>query len=132
MATLYGTQMAKLQANQEIDVTQAGGRVRAFVETVVLAAQAIGDAIHVGRIPSGAQILGYLINTNTSLAAATLAISGGPGVAASLFTTIDTPVLAGATPGAVLPAETDIVATVGVAALPAAGIVTITTLYTLD
>lgn len=133
MAVSYGTQMSKLQASppSEIDVTYAGGRVRAFVETVTFSSQAIGDVIHVGRVPDGALVLGYVINTDTSTGTSTLTVIGGPGAAAAAYTSTNVPQLVGLAPAKVS-GVTDITLTVGTAALPATGLLTIMTLYTLD
>ena len=135
MATTYGTQMAKTQTSPpgKIDVTYNGASVRAFVESVTLAGQAIGAAVIVGTVPAGSKLLGFVVNPSVSLGTATLlfATTGGTVLAAAkTFTAANTPTLTGNTGIAQLSADTDIQVTVGSAALPASGTVEIVTLYT--
>lgn len=140
MANFNGVQMAKILASppKKPDVTYVGGRLRVFNEQVVFNGQAIGDTITVGRIPKGAIPLFFIINTDTSTGTATLAIGDGTTAnrfaAAATRTTVNAPQMRGdQAPGATeLTDETDIVLTVGSAALPASGNLSLQTVYTLD
>jgi hypothetical protein len=107
------------------------GKVRCLQASFNLAnaVQANGDVLTLGQIPAGAIIKTIKMTSSVSLATSTVAI-GIAGTAAkyraaAVFTTVDVPTPVG--PGAVAEgggrervAET-LIATVGVAALPAAG-----------
>lgn len=155
MPTLLGTNMTKITGNaggavQQLIEAYYNGKDYAFVESVVLASQAIGSLIAVARIPVPFVPLGFTLLTDTSLATATVAIgNAGAGnsaiyKAAGTFTTTDTPTLFGKTSAMGVPVFTgydsltgnatgyasgnqggagyeDICLTTAVAALPAAG-----------
>lgn len=143
MANLYGTIMGMLRNTFPANLPMASfshGRVRAFVETVPLAAQANGDTIEVARIPKGAIVLGHIFIASATLGGTATVALGIPGTpakyrAAAIFTTVDTPVLIGLAnnvAGAPLAAEEIHIITVGAAALPGSGTLRVITLYTLD
>lgn len=140
MPTTNATQMAKL-LTFPIDYPDAGdvgGRLRVFNETVTLAAQGIADIVRVGKLPKGARLLYGVLYTTVTLATATIKIgsttSDAKYRAAAVFTAADTPTLFGVTAGAgeELAAEETVIATVGVAALPASGTLRVMLIYTLD
>jgi hypothetical protein len=154
MALTNGTNMAKLVGNaggvvqQLLNVAQCGGKERVFVETVVLAGQANGDKIAVGRIPKGAAPVGFSLITDTSLGTSTLSIgdqnSAALFAAATTLTATNTPTSLGKQASLGVPIATaydqngvqgaveDILLTVGVAALPNGGNLTVITRYTID
>lgn len=78
-ATLYSDIMTNLQANagggiQALpSVTLNGARRRQQISSIVLAAQASGSVIWVGRIPLFAALISIEAITDTSLGAATIA-----------------------------------------------------------
>jgi hypothetical protein len=107
------------------------GKLNAIVMPIVFASQASGDTIELGDLPPGWRTLAGLINGDTSTATATLAlgISGTAGKyrAAAVFTAINAPALFGVFAGQTrLAAKERVIATVGTAALPAAGTMSIT------
>lgn len=126
MANTLGTQMTKLDAGTPPDPGFVDGSVRTFCEEITLLAQANGDTIEVARLPKGAVPLYGVIVTDTSLATAEIAIgvSGAAGkYRTSAVLTATTPELFGVAGGVggALTAEETVIATVGVAALPASG-----------
>jgi hypothetical protein len=141
MTAYNGTQCAIIASGGYPSVTEVGGRVRAFNETVVYAAQASGSTFVVARLPQGAQILGFELVTDTSTGSATLVFGDGTTAAAystaAAFTTVNAtqlvgPKLAGAGVLSPLTADGQIVITTAAASLPASGNLMITTYYTLD
>ena len=163
-ATIFGTLMTKLKNNaggnvqQLIDGNLAGGKVRQFIETLVLAAQANGSVIAVARIPLGSIYLGTQVTTDTTLDTSTIkfgnAGDGNSAIygAAATLTAVDTPTLFTKTavhgvaiargydsqsglevtpyaPGAAGADYEEIIMTVGVADLPAAGNLRIAVIY---
>lgn len=138
MASHNGTQEAKIASGSEPNVNFVGGRVRVFNEQVTYASQASGDTIKVATLPAGAVILGFILNTDTSTSTATLAVGDGTTAAkyaaASAYTTTDAPQLIGkaATALSALSAQTDIVLTIGTAALPSSGNLSFQTVYVVD
>jgi len=140
MATTNGTRMAQLLATpiDYPDPGDVGGKLRVFNEEVLLASQPIADIIRVGKLPKGARFIeGSLIST-VSLGTATLKIgsttSDAKYRAAAVHTTVDQPVLFGATAavGVELAAEETVIATIGTAALPASGTLRCILKYTID
>lgn len=114
------------------------GRLKVgFRARIVLASQASGDTVELGDLVPGFKPVMGVIETDTSLGTATLAIgvSGTAGKyrAAATFTTVDQPVLFGvaAAMNAALAAKERLIATVGTAALPASGNVDIVVLGTI-
>lgn len=156
MALTYGTNMTKLTGNaggvvqQLLNVAQAGGRERVFVETIVLAAQAAASTIAVARLPKGAAVTEITPITDTSLGTATIAFGdSGAGnsalfAAATTLTAVNTPTKLGKAiqmgqpvtvtydATGVLAGYEDVIMTTAVAALPGAGNLTVITRYTID
>ena len=137
MANTLATQMTKLAAGTPPAPGFVDGGVKVFNESVTLAAQADGDTIEVGRLPKGAIPLFGLIETDTSLGTATVAVgtSGTPAKykAAAVFTAVATPTMFGAGGvGEALAAEETVIVTVGVAALPASGTFRVMLFYAFD
>ena len=137
MANTLGAQMTRLVAGMPPDPGFVDGSVRVFNEEITLAAQAIGDTIEIARLPKGAVPVCGVIVTDTSLATAEIAIgvSGAVGkYRTSATLTATTPELfgvAGGVGGAVTAEET-VIATVGVAALPAAGTLRVMFFYSFN
>lgn len=140
MASHNGVQMAKIESSPQVkpDVTFVGGRLRVFNEQVVYSGQASGDTITVGRLPKGAIPLYFIINTDTSTGTASLAVGDGTTsnkfANASTYTSTNSPTFVGKqAPGAAeLTAETDVILTIGAAALPSSGNLSVQTVYVLD
>jgi len=143
MATLYGTQMAKLRNSTPVqlpDPCDVHGRVRCFDELVVLASQATADGIiEVARLPKGAKFLYGILQTDTSLGTSTIAIgiSGTAGKyrASATFTATNTPTLFGVVSAATvakLTAEEIVIITFATANLPASGNLRVQIFYSLD
>ena len=137
MANTRGTQMTRLDTGTPPDPGFVDGSVRVFNEEITLAAQAIGDTIEVARLPKGAVPLYGVIVPDTSLATAEIAI-GVSGTAGKYRTsatlTATTPELFGVTGGVggALTAEETVIATVGVAALPASGTLRVMFFYSFN
>lgn len=145
VADFYSPTMTKLTGNTSGAIESLpnaianGGKQRTYGDTITLASQASGKKIAVARIPVQSSIVGFTIITDTSLSTATLSIgdmnSATQYAAAATFTATDTPTRTGkavahmtpitsgydATTGLASTSFTDIVLTVGVAALPASG-----------
>ena len=138
MATQYGTQMARLNAGTIPAPGFVDGAVRCFCEEIALASQPTTDAIEVARLPKGAIPLFGVIESDTSLGTATVAIgiAGATGKyrAAATFTATDTPALfgAGAAIGGALADEEKVIVTIGTAALPATGTLRVMLFYAFD
>lgn len=140
MAVLYGNEMTKLRVSPETTPDPGGvdGTVRVFHETFTMAAQGTSDTIEVGRMPKGARFLyGVLTPSATMGAAATVAIgiTGATGKyrAAAVATAI-TPQIFGiqAGQGTALADEEIVFITIAVAALAAAGDVSVDLYYAWD
>lgn len=141
MAETYATEAAGL-GTSPISMASGnvvGGRLRRRRATITLASQASGDTIVLHR-RKAQEVFAYgLMNSTVSLGTSTLKIgprsSDAAFRAAAVFTTTDTPVLFGKaaaqSESAYSPtaAEEDVIATVGVAALPASGTLVIDTFY---
>jgi len=141
MATQYGVQMARLRTTSPVDLPTAAdvhGRVRCFNETVLLNSQRNSESIEVGRLPKGARLLYGILGTSVSLGTSTIAVgvTGTPGKyrSAATLTAVDTPALFGvaANIGSALTAEEIVIATIGVADLPASGTMRVQLFYMID
>lgn len=166
IATAYGVQMTKLvqnaggQLQQLPEVSLVGGRVRAFNETLVYAAQASGTVIAVARLPVPFVLQRIWLAADASSGSATIALgNSGAGnaaiyAAAAAFTAVNTPTAIGLAaklgvlitqgydsqgalmspnvPGQGGGAYEDILLTTGAAALPGAGTLKLTFEYTVD
>lgn len=156
--TAYTPVMAQLTGNtngalQNLPaVTVAGARDRVFVGQIALAAQAAGTVIGIARLPIGAIITDIRAVTDTSLGTATIEIGDAGNAnsakyaAAQTLTAVGAPVLLGnpATMGVPitagfdgpsgLPSQSyeDVTLTVGTAALPGAGNLTVIVKYAID
>ncbi|HEY0149855.1 MAG TPA: hypothetical protein VGB70_12740 [Allosphingosinicella sp.] len=131
MAEHNSVQAAAKAAGKKLDGAINGGSLRRFQVDVNLAAQASGDTINLLTLPRGYRFAYGVLNSDTSLGASTLAIgvAADPAKfrAAAIFTATDTPTLFGKQ-APTREAEGDeqaIIATVGAAALPGAGNLTI-------
>lgn len=108
--------------------SQYAGGVYIYQASIVLAAQQVNDTIVVGYVPSGAAFLYGLLNTDTSLGTATIAIgtaaSAGKYRAAAVLTSTNAPglvqLVATVANVSLTAPETQII-TVTTAALPASG-----------
>jgi hypothetical protein len=134
MPTTYATEVASIDnipsgaANGGVH----GGRLRRFRATITLAAQANGDDIVLARVPAGYAFSHGVINASATLgASATVAIgvagSTGKYRTAAVFTAA-APTLFGnvaAVAEAPLTAQTDVLLTIAVAALPGSGTCTV-------
>lgn len=109
-----------------------GSKVSVYRAVITFAAQASGDTIKLMKLPAGVVPLFGILNNDTSMATATLAIgiSGTTGKyrAAAVKTTTNTPEVfavstANVTSGAMVPlaAAEEVLATIAVAALPGSG-----------
>lgn len=111
------------------DSALVGGKRRRTRASFTLAAQAAGDTLTLCDLPIGAVVDSIMMTSSVSLGTSTVAvgIAGTTGKyrAAAVFTAVDTPTIVG--PGAVakaappLTAPETLIATIAVAALPAAG-----------
>lgn len=159
MATLYSPEMQRLVNNdaggipmQLPKAAYINGKERVQTAVITLASQAIGDVIHLFRVPKAAVILGFSHVTDTSLGVATVAIgnihAGNSAIykAAAVFTAIDTPTAFGkaAKIGYDLATGTcysiedkdslyeDIILTIAAAAFPASGRYVVTCRYAVE
>lgn len=131
MVTTYSTE-AQPALNtvpaRRVDGSVWTARLRRFRATVALAGQANGDDVVLFRVPAGSVFAYGVLNTSATLGTATIAI-GVAGTTnryknAATFTAANVPTLFGKTAevsGAGLAADTDVLLTVGAAALPGAG-----------
>ncbi|ARS27616.1 hypothetical protein [Sphingomonas sp. KC8] len=127
MANFYSTAFARRNAGKSLDGDLNSAPLRRFQAVVPLAAQASADVGYLVELPRGYRFAHGMLNTDTSLGAATIAI-GVPGTpakyrAAAAFTATDTPTMFGKA-AALAEAEPEtqtIILTVGAAALPGAG-----------
>lgn len=129
-STEYGAYTGTAPQVQPDSALQSG-KVRSLQASFNLAnaVQANGDVLTLGQIPAGARIKRITMTSTVTLATSTVAI-GIAGTAAKyraagVFTTVDVPTSVG--PGAAAKAAAanalaeTLIATIGVAALPAAG-----------
>lgn len=137
MVARYSAEMAGSVSTPPVKANLPyGGRLRCYRATIALAAQASGDTILLAKPPAGAAFAFGVINTDTSLGTATLAIgdstSAGRLRTAAVHTATNTPTqfgnVGGVTEGA-LSAQKDIIATIGTAALPGTGTLIIDLYY---
>lgn len=145
-------------ALQQLIASYLNGKENAFIENIVLASQASGAVIGVARIPVPFTPVGFTMITDTSLGSATVSLgnagSGNAAIykAAATFTSTDTPTSYGKTASYGVPVLTgidsqgtststgglnggggyeDICLTVGTAALPSSGNLTVITRFLL-
>lgn len=156
MLLLYGN--AGGQVQQLPAVTEVGGRARIQVGRIALASQASGTVFHIARVPLGALLTGIIIQASATLGSSTLAFgdynSGTAYASAATYTTgfvkqaaaynamLYKQILTGydAVTGAVsytVPGQggalyEDLLMTVGAAAFPSSGNLTIVTEYIID
>ena len=103
-------------------------KLRRFRATVSLAGQGNGDDVVLFRVPAGSVFAYGVLNTSASLGTSTIAV-GVSGTTnryknAATFTAVNTPTLFGKTAevsGPALAADTDVLLTIGTAALPGSG-----------
>lgn len=130
MAETYAPEVAGLGTTPTTPANGGvqGGRVRRFRATVTLASQAIADTIVLADVPPGHTFAYGVLNSSVTLGTSTVAIgnstTAGKYRAAAVFTAVSTPTLFGVN-AAVAADPFDnverVIATVAVAALPAAG-----------
>lgn len=137
MATLYGTQMTKLNASQTPAPGFVHGSVRCFHEKITLASQAAADITYIARLPKGAVFLYGMLDTDTSLGSTTIqiGISGSTAKykADATFTSTNTPTPFGkAGVQVALSAEEDVFITWSTATAPSSGTLNVTIFYAFD
>ncbi len=131
MVTTYSTEAQP--ALNTVPAKRADGSVwtaklRRHRATIALAGQGSGDDIVLFRVPAGSVFAYGVLNTSASLGTSTIAV-GVAGTTnryknAATFTAANTPTLFGKTAevsGAALVADTDVLLTIGAAALPGSG-----------
>ena len=131
MVTTYSTE-AQPALNtvpaRRVDGSVWTARLRRFRATIALAGQGNGDDIVLFRVPAGSVFAYGVLNTTASLSTSTIAV-GVSGTTnryknAATFTATNAPTLFGKTAevsGAALAADTDVLLTIGAAALPGSG-----------
>ena len=132
MAISYSAEFAGIASLPAVKPSSPGGvgaRVRRYRGTHTLATQLITDTLFITQLPAGAVFAYGVMTASVSLATSTLAIgiagTAGKYRAAAVFTAVDTPTLFG--PATILGTQTplaaseDIIGTIAVASLPAAG-----------
>lgn len=131
MAKIYAGLLAGLGL-LPVQPPEAGQGVNANVkvhtQVITLASQPTTDTLVVAKIPAGQKFLYGMLNTDTSLGSATIAIgtaaAAGKYRAAAVFTATNTPTLFGveaAADDAPLTADEEVIITIAAAALPASG-----------
>lgn len=139
MAISYSAEFAGIASLPVVKPSAPGGvgaRVRRYRATHTLASQATTDSLYFAQLPAGVVFCYGVLTASVTLGTSTLAIgiSGTTGKyrTAAVFTAVDTPTLFGnasaignQTP---LASAEDVIGTIAVAALPAAGAL-ITDLY---
>lgn len=141
MATHYSTEMTGVLDGTS-PVQRADGRVvnadvKTIRATVPLTAQASGDTIVLGKLPTGGRLLFAAMNASATLGGTATVALGSPSApakyrAAATFTTANTPVLvnlSAAADDAPLGEEETVILTVGAAALPGSGTLVIDLVY---
>lgn len=131
MTIFYSQELTGIDALPVVKPTapQYSGGVFVYEASILLASQATTDTIVVGVVPAGSQYLYSILNTDTSLATATIAIgitgTTGKYRAAATLTGVNTPILsqlvAPALNGQALTATERQFITIAVASLPASG-----------
>lgn len=137
MANTLGDIMTLLAAGATPDPGRVAGTLRVFNEQVTLASQPISDTIEVAKLPRGAVPLFGIVTSSVSLGTSTVAIGISGTVAkyraaATLAATAGEVFGEGGGVGGTLVAEETVIATVGVAALPASGTLRVMFVYALD
>ncbi len=131
MANFNSTQAAEKAAGKKLDGAINGAPLKTFRCEVPLTGQAIGDTINLFTLPRGYRFAHGVLVASVGLGTATLAVgtAANPGKyrAAAVMNSADTPTLFGTQAAAAEAegAEKDVIATVGTAALPAAGTLTV-------
>jgi len=134
MTIFYSGELAGIASLPLIKAANAafGARLRRYRGSVTLAAQTTSDTIVIGQAPAGASFAYGVLTSSVSLGTSTIAIgvtgTTGKYRAAAVFTAADTPTMFGvntAVGGAVLAAAETQIVTIGVAALPASGLLVI-------
>ncbi len=113
---------------RRVDGSVWTARLRRYRATVALAGQGNGDDVVLFRVPAGSVFAYGVLNSSASLGTSTIAVGVGGTTNryknAATFTAANTPTLFGKAQevsGAALPADTDILLTIGAAALPGSG-----------
>ncbi|MBX7147132.1 MAG: hypothetical protein K1X44_07475 [Alphaproteobacteria bacterium] len=141
MTNFYGLQMAKIRTSNPPllpDVADVGGRVRCFNEKIFLNGQAVNDTIEIAKLPKGSRIHYGILNADTNLGSATLAIgiAGNSTKYRSALTlpSSNTPIFFGTTSavGEGLLTEEIVLLTIGGATLPSMGLLRAQIFYTID
>lgn len=141
MPDQYGTITQGLvdrNPQQFADVSNVGGRVRIYRESIPLTSQAQGTTIGIAHLPKDARFLYGLLAPSASLGSATVAIGTAdePELlrAADTATSDTEPVLFGAPEGVghKFDAATEIIATTGAANLPSSGTLQVLIFYVVD
>lgn len=132
MVTTYSTE-AQPALNtvpaRRVDGSVWTARLRRYRATITLAGQGSGDDVVLFRVPAGSVFAYGVLNTSASLGGTATIAVGVSGTTnryknAATFQAPNTPTLFGKTAevsGAALAADTDIVLTIGTAALPGSG-----------
>lgn len=94
MANLYGADYnSAFQAAtpQNIEPAKAGGRIRCLVDSVTLASAQINDVIFMGgtKLPAGAQVLGWVLDTEDLGTATTLTLKAVGAATITLSSALD-------------------------------------------
>lgn len=151
MAVLFAPNSTLLVGNaggavQSLPNMQVGGKVRVFTEVITLASQVFTNSIMFARVPYGSLLRAIWMSSSVSLGTSTIALGDANSstryAAAAVFTTVNVPAdLLIATQrgiqittaydngGAASLAYTDLLATIGVANLPASGTLVFQTEY---
>jgi hypothetical protein len=140
MTIYHGTQMTKLRVDpvSTPDPGFVDGGVLVFNEEIILSSQTTTDTIEVARLPKGAIPLLGVIETDTSLGTATIAIgtsvAAGKYRAAATFTVVNTPTLfgVGSAIGEATADEEIVIVSIGAASLPATGTLRVLFFYTVN
>lgn len=133
MPRFFANEVANFNATPvaSVDGSIHGGRLRRFRATFTMASQASADDIVLARVPAGYRFAFGIINASATMgASATVAIgtTGATGKyrAAAVFTAAAPTLFAASTANdAALTAEELVLLTIGVAALPASGTVSV-------
>lgn len=151
MAVLFAPNCTLLVGNtggavQTLPDVRVGGKLRVFTEVVTLASQVFTNSIMIARIPYGSELYAINVSVSATLATSTLSFGDANSAtrygAATTYTTANTKTDALNVAGRGIPittcydntgvastAYTDLLATIGVANLPASGTLVIVTEY---
>src|SRR6185436_19721693 len=107
MAQTFSVELAGIDSVPAVKPSATNGygaRLKRFRATITLASQASGDSIVLADLPAGCNTAFFLVNTSVSLGTATLTLSSPAGtyVAATTFTTANTPTMCGSAAAAAL------------------------------